>query len=192
LANRQKILSGEIVVYLQDECHLLWGDVLGYVWGRRGEAIEIPMLNEKERQTFYGAVNLITQDFHLCEATTGDGENTVAFVKSLQKLHPDAQMWIIWDGAKHHRYGKMKEYLEDENEGLEEEDWRITCLWFAPNAPEQNPVEDIWLVGKNAIRKAFNENKTFAKVKKCFQTNVEQAKLGVEKLNWYWKHPQTI
>ena len=46
-----------MIVLLEDECHLLWGDCLGYVWGNRGEAIEVWMLNEKERQTYYGAVN---------------------------------------------------------------------------------------------------------------------------------------
>jgi transposase len=37
--------------------------------------------------------------------------------------------------------------------------WKITCEVFSPNAPEQNPVEDIWLKAKNHIRKYFNENK---------------------------------
>ncbi len=188
--NEEKIVAGEIVVFLQDECHLLWGDVLGYVWGKRGAAVQVPMLNQKERQTYYGAANLLTREFHLQEAAAGNGENTVEFVKWLQSKHPDKRIWIIWDGAKHHRYGEMKKYLEEQNDGLQEEDWRITCLWFAPNAPEQNPVEDIWLKGKNAIRKAFNENQTFTKVKDCFITNLKEVKLSVGKLSWYWNFPQ--
>ncbi len=185
-------MAGEIIVFLQDECHLLWGDAVGYLWGARGKALELPIVNQKERQTYYGAVNLVSEKFHLKESPTGDGENTVGFVRWLQEKHPDKQIWLIWDGAKHHRYGKMKEYLAEQNEGLEEEDWKITCLWFAPNAPEQNPVEDIWLTGKNAIRRAFNENKTFAKVKECFTTNLQEVKLSVEKLNWYWSSLQLI
>jgi len=190
LDNEEKIVAGEIIVFLQDECHLLWGDVLGYVWGKRGAAVQVPMLNQKERQTYYGAVNLLTREFHLQEAAAGNGENTVEFVKWLQSKHPDKRIWIIWDGAKHHRYGEMKKYLEEQNDGLQEEDWRITCSWFAPNAPEQNPVEDIWLQGKNAIRKAFNENQTFTKVKECFMTNLKEVKLSIEKLSWYWDFPQ--
>jgi len=34
--------------------------------------------------------------------------------------------------------------------------------------PEQNPVEDIWLKGKNFLRRDFYQNKTFAQVKKTF------------------------
>ena len=34
------------------------------------------------------------------------------------------------------------------NQEKPEEKWLINCLKFAPNAPEQNPVEDIWLQTK--------------------------------------------
>ena len=35
------------------------------------------------------------------------------------------------------------------NQEKTEEEWLINCLKFAPNAPKQNPVEDIWLQAKN-------------------------------------------
>ena len=47
---REAIVSKKLVVYLIDECHLLWGDVCGYLWGRRNERIEIPR-RESERKT---------------------------------------------------------------------------------------------------------------------------------------------
>lgn len=47
-ANRQEIESGELVVYLIDECHLLWGDICGYGWGATKERLEIPMTNERD------------------------------------------------------------------------------------------------------------------------------------------------
>ncbi len=31
------------------------------------------------------------------------------------------------------------------NHNLPEQEWQITCIQLAPYAPEQNPVEDIWL-----------------------------------------------
>jgi hypothetical protein len=39
------------------------------------------MTNERERQTYYGALNLLTQDFHLHEAPAGNGINTVAYLQ---------------------------------------------------------------------------------------------------------------
>ena len=31
--NRKKIESEELLVFFLDECHLVWGDICGYVWG---------------------------------------------------------------------------------------------------------------------------------------------------------------
>ena len=31
--NKEDIEAGRLVVYMIDECHLLWGDACGYVWG---------------------------------------------------------------------------------------------------------------------------------------------------------------
>ena len=59
-SRRAKIESGQLIVLFQDECHLLWGDVCGYVWGPQNARVEVPMTNERERQTYYGVVNLAT------------------------------------------------------------------------------------------------------------------------------------
>jgi putative transposase len=161
-----EIKSGELYVFAEDECHLLWGDTLGYVWGRRNNRIEIPILNEKERQTYYGAVDLYRKDFHVRCYDQGNSHNTVLFVKYLQRQCKGKKLLLIWDKASYHRYSEMRSYLEEVNEGLEEKDWKITCLLFESAAPEQNPVEDIWLKGKNFLRRQFYQNKTFAPGKK--------------------------
>ncbi len=76
--HKEAIIKGEMVVLLEDECHLLWGDVCGYVWGKRGEAIEVPMTNYRQRQTYYGAVNFVSREFHLQAFPAGDSENTTS------------------------------------------------------------------------------------------------------------------
>lgn len=57
--------GGQLVVLFQDECHLLWGDLCGYVWGKTSERIEVPMINERQKQTYYGALNVCTHEFFL-------------------------------------------------------------------------------------------------------------------------------
>jgi putative transposase len=59
--NREDIGAGKVVVYMIDECHLLWGDVCGYVWGKTNKRIEVPMTNQRERQTYFGAINYQTK-----------------------------------------------------------------------------------------------------------------------------------
>jgi len=36
-----------------DECHLLWGDLCGYVWGKTNERIEVDMTNYRNKQTYF-------------------------------------------------------------------------------------------------------------------------------------------
>ena len=113
-------------------------------------------------------MNLANQEFMVTPCACGNGENTVAFMKYLQALYPDKKLVIIWDGASYHDGHEVQAYLSQVNQGLEEKDWKVTCLLFAPHAPDQNPVEDVWLRGKNFLRSHFYENNTFQKVKMSF------------------------
>ena len=58
-------------------------------------------------------------------------------------------MAIFGEGASYHNSQEFRELLKLINQEKPEEKWWINCLKFAPNAPEQNPVEDIWLQRKN-------------------------------------------
>lgn len=113
------------------------------------------------------------------------------FVKKLQALHPDKKLMIIWDGASYHRCKEVRDYLSEVNQGLEEKNWKVTCLLFAPNAPDQNPVEDVWLRGKDFLRKYFYENKTFNQVKCCFFNLINKRFFNFKKIKWYLKIPQS-
>lgn len=173
-------------VFIEDECHVLWGDTLGYVWGKKNERIELPITNERMRQSYYGALDIHTKEFVLSEFDNADSRHTVSFVKQLRELRDGKKLLLIWDCAAYHRYSDMKEYLEEVNKGLEEKDWKVTCLLFEPNAPEQNPVEDIWLKGKNFLRSHFYENKTFQQVKESFTNFLNHQIFNFNKLSWYW------
>jgi len=177
------IEARKLVVYLIDECHLLWGDVCGYLWGRRNERREIPLVNQREKQTYYGAVNYLTKQFVLREYATANSENTVAFLKDLQSLNPEATHLIIWEGASYHKYKEMKAYLEEINQGKERDEWPLICVLFAPNAPEQNPVEDIWLHAKTWVRKFGNRLSSFALVKWFFNFTIQSQSFDFLKLH---------
>jgi hypothetical protein len=43
MAHAAEITSGSVVVLYIDQCHLLWDDARGYVWGPSTQRIEIPM-----------------------------------------------------------------------------------------------------------------------------------------------------
>jgi hypothetical protein len=70
--NREEIEAGRLVVYMIDECHLLWGDVCGYVGGKTAIRVEVPMTNQRERQTYFGALNYQTKQFCVQEYGAGN------------------------------------------------------------------------------------------------------------------------
>jgi transposase len=177
-------------VLLEDECHLVWGDACGMLWGKRNARIEVTMINERQRQTYYGAVNLLTHDFHLKAFPAGKGECTVAYLRWVRNLYPGKRIILLWDGASYHRDSQVKTLLAEVNDGLDEQDWQLICLPFAPNAPDQNPVEDIGLQGKTHLRQNFAQNKTFAAVKKCFAHFLHHLRFDSVKFAWYTPDPQ--
>lgn len=157
------------MVFFLDECHLLWGDLCGYVWGKTSERIEVPITNERQKQTYYGALNLSTQTFWVKAYDKGNSEATIDFLQTLQAQFPHSRIVLIWDGASYHRSQAIKDYLALTNQGLEEPMWKITCIRFAPNDPRQNPVEDVWLQAKRFIREFYHLCKSFSSVKRLFE-----------------------
>jgi transposase len=147
-AHRQEIVTRGLVVFFEDECPLL----CGYVWGKTSARLELPIINERLRQTDYGAVNFYTQRCLIQPTETGNSEGTIAFLQYLLAQCPHSRIALIWDGATYHRSQAVKDYLESVNQGLDESNWKITCIRFAPNDPKQNPIEDVWLQAKRLIR----------------------------------------
>ncbi len=179
------IAAGTLTVFIIDECHLLWGDTCGYIWGKTNIRIEIPMTNERERQTYFGALDYGKKEFLVQGYPTANSESTVEFLKYLRSQRPNQRIAVIWDGASYHKYAEFKKYLESINEGLKKSDWLITCILFAPNAPEQNPVEDIWLQAKNFVREYYHLCRSFAVVKKLFTFFTHHQIFDFPKLNEY-------
>ena len=170
---------------MQDECHQLWGDCCGYVWGKKGTRLTVPMTNFRERQTWYGALNCYTGEFILKPYESGNTRSTVSFVESLYRTAPEAQHVIIWDGASHHRSDEFRKYLAEKNDGLSKDEYKITCLFFAPNAPEQNSVEDVWLRGKTEVRRCFSKIKSFDDAKDIFERFLEDTRFFFKKTKSY-------
>jgi hypothetical protein len=63
--NKAGIENGEIIVLFLDECHLLHGALTGYVWGQSKIRIEVPITNERDRQTYFVALNYQSKEFHV-------------------------------------------------------------------------------------------------------------------------------
>ena len=129
---KQEIESENLTVFMIDECHLLWGALYSYTWGRTDKRIEIPIKNEKERQTYYGANYYQTKEFIVQEYKNGNTEKKNEFVKYLQEQRPGKRLAIFGDGATYHNSQEFREYLMLINQDLPEEEWLINCTLICP------------------------------------------------------------
>jgi transposase len=115
----------------------------------------------------------------------GNSQQTVTFLQWLQQQFPNEQLAIFWDGASYHRSEDVRAYLQRVNDGQPESEWRIHCICFAPNAPDQNPIEDIWLQAKTDIRQRYYQCDTFAQVKQLFVQFLQNTEFDFPKLYRY-------
>ena len=71
------------------------------------------------------------------------------------------------------------------NAGLPESRWKVKCIKFAPNAPQQNPVEDIWLQAKSFVRKNFLYIDTFQDAVRMFKDFLSYRVFVFDKIKSY-------
>jgi transposase len=191
-AHAAEIACGSVVVLYIDQCHLLWDDARGYVWGPSTQRIEIPMTNFRERQTYYGAIEPLSGEAIVVPTETANGYWTTIFVEYLRQQYVDKRLILLWDGASYHRGVEMQEYLEALNLICSRDDWLVTCVLFAPNAPEQNPMEDVWLKAKQYVRKHWRKCPTFQRVMDVFEEALNTLSFQFEKLRMYLPNLEII
>lgn len=180
------IVRGDLVVLYADECHLSHGDARGYVWGPSDQRMEVPIANARERQTYFGAVDARTGELTVMEALQGDGDWTVRFLTFLREQYASKQLLICWDGASYHRGNAVRSYLASQNHGTADTAWPLTCFQFAPHAPEQNPIEDVWLKAKTFIRRSWPRlDGSFQTTKDLFEEAVMTMTVDFPKLRTY-------
>ncbi len=103
----------------------------------------------------------------------------------LKQVNSEAKLVIIWDGATYHYSQEFRQYLEKVNQRKPAKDWLIKCIKLAPNAPEQNLIEDVWLQGKEMLRKYWSLCKNFKIVKWLFEWTITQDLFDFPKLSMY-------
>lgn len=180
------IAAQEVVVLYIDECHLLAGDACGYVWAPRQQRVCIPISNHRDRQTYYGALNALTGELIVVPFEAGTSEWTMIFIEYLREQYRGKRLIVCWDGASYHRSTELREYLEGVNLGIPREQWPVTCLQFAPHAPEQNPIENVWLQAKQFVRKHWYRCKgAFQSVMELFEEALNTTAFDFARLRMY-------
>ena len=128
---------------------------------------------------------MVTGTTHLVPYDTADALSTTDFLLDLQLRFPNTKLTIIWDNASHHKAATVRDYLAAVNAGMSEEDWPITCRWFAPHDPSQNPIEDIWNQAKTFVRQQWAKLTNFQDVMVAFEQFLASQVFDFPKLHRY-------
>ncbi len=163
----------------------MWGDLSGYVWGKSDQEIAVPVVNEREKQTYYGAVDYLLGELVLKAYDAGNSKNTIDYLEYLLADSPGQRLLIFWDGASYHRSKEIRGFLDSVNQSLPTEQWKIHCVRFAPNCPVQNPIEDIWLQAKTWVRRFCALIPSFSHLKWIFEWFIKHTTFDFDTLQMY-------
>ena len=72
------------------------------------------------------------------EFETINGQSSVAFLKKMEGMYPDARtLHLIWDRAGYHTAQEVAEFLKTS---------RIKVHYLPPRSPNLNPIERLWKI----------------------------------------------
>ena len=159
-------------------------------------------MNEKNRP-HAGAVDYLEGELLLKAYGGGNSENTINYLQYLLAQSPNQRLLIFWDGesswgcrfpspklanpkgATYHRSKEICAFLDSINQGLPPDQWKIHCVRFAPNCPEQNPIEDIWLQAKTWVRRFCALIPSFSHLKWMFEWFIRHTTFDFSTLQMY-------
>ncbi len=179
VAKRMKEIAQEIdalrkkgyTPFAADECSLCFETEYRRAWLKKGEKTILKVNREKIRQHYFGALNL---DSHTHELIRLDWQNTKTITGALLELshrYPNQKLAIIWDNAKWHRSKELRSLLGKGNPFE-----HLHFVWLPPYAPDQNPQEHVWKVGKEAA--ANQSPSSFESLKRSFESAISYKKFN--------------
>jgi len=134
----------------------------------------VPIVNERLRRSYFGALNVMTGRVIVESYDNAKGRSFVCFLTRLLRSNRGRKIVVFLDGAGAHRCTLVKEFLAKINRGKTGLGARLLLVRLAPNAPEENPIEDVWLQGKTHIRQNL-DYEDLAKCKKHFGALLDKA-----------------
>jgi len=152
-------------VFFADECSLCFETEYRRAWLPKGEKTILKVNREKIRQNYFGAFNMKSKKEELVPLSWQNTETIIGALRELTKRYQGQRLCIVWDNAKWHRSKELRVLL-----GKEKEFSHIRFIWLPPYAPDKNPQEHIWKVGKDSVKNAVTE--TFDELKRMFEKSI--------------------
>ena len=152
-------------LFAADECSLCFSTTLRRAWIKTGEKTIIRTESEKKRQHYFGALNLVSGKHELIALDWQDTANITEALRELSGRYPQQKLCVVWDNARWHRSKELQKLLGKGNEFE-----HIRLIWLPPYAPDENPEEHVWKIGKDAASNTVTP--TFDGLKHTFESAV--------------------
>ena len=136
----------EWVCFAADECSIVWETEIRKAWIKKGEKTILKADRTKQRQNYFGALNLKTGHHTLVPLVWQNTSTIIEALRALTKEYPEKKLCMIWDNARWHRSNELRSLLGEGKEFA-----HIHFIWLPPYAPDHNPQEHVWKFGKEAI-----------------------------------------
>ena len=162
-------------VFFADECSLCFETEYRRAWLPKGEKTILKVNREKIRQNYFGALNIESKKEELVPLSWQNTETMIYALRELTKRHQHKKLCFVWDNAKWHRSKELRELL-----GKGKEFSHIRFIWLPPYAPDKNPQEKVWRIGKDAVKNTVM--KTFGELKKVFEKSIRGRKFDYKML----------
>lgn len=131
----------DTVILCEDEMVLTNATTLQKIWLPRGKYPPVLEINTtKQRQSFYGFLNLKTGGQHTFVTDKQNMLVTADILIKIRKLYPTQKLVIFWDNAGWHRGSKVQEWIAT--------DGNTEAMYFPPYTPDFNPQEHVWKAGR--------------------------------------------
>lgn len=152
-------------IFAADECSVCFETEYRRAWLARGQKTLLRVNRQKVRQHYFGALSLETGREELIRLDWQNTDTIIGALRELLKRYPDQKLCLIWDNARWHRGKALRDLLGKGNEFE-----RLHLLWLPPYAPDKNPQEKVWRIGKDAIgNQCMN---SFDEVRTLFESNI--------------------
>ena len=134
----------DTVILCEDEMVLTNATTLQKIWLPRGEYPPVLEINTtRQRQSFYGFLNLKTGQQHTFVTDRQNMLVTAEILTKVRSLYPTQKLVIFWDNAGWHKGSKAQEWIA--------EDGNTETVYFPPYTPDFNPQEHVWKAGRSHV-----------------------------------------
>lgn len=141
---REFDFSQNSVLLTEDEMMLTSQTTFQKIWLPIGKYPKIDVSSNRKRRCVYGFLNPINGTQHAFKASGANSEETQKVLNKIGKFYKKKKIVIIWDNASWHKSETIKKFLKRTKHDF-------YLINFPPYAPEENPQEHVWKVGREHV-----------------------------------------